>query len=44
MLALELVFDVVLRKGEADRLRNGMPSGVFDREEEPIAPKGKESE
>lgn len=42
-LVMELVSDVVVRNGEADRLRNGMPSGVFDREEEPIAQKGKES-
>lgn len=41
MLVLELI-DAVVRNGDADKLRNGIPSGVFDREEEPIVPKGKE--
>lgn len=44
MLVLELVFDAVVRNGDADKLRNGMPIGVFDREGGPIAPKGKENE
>lgn len=43
-LVVELVFDAVVRNGDADKLRNGMPIGVFDREGGPIAPKGKEDE
>lgn len=43
-LVVELVFEAVVRNGDADKLRNGMPIGVFDREGGPIAPKGKESE
>lgn len=36
-LLFELVLDDVLRNGEADRLRNGMPSGVLDLEGGPIS-------
>lgn len=43
-LVVELVSDAAVRNGDADKLRNGMPIGVFDREGGPIAPKGKESE
>lgn len=35
-LLIELAADV-LRNGEADRLRSGMPSGVFDLEGGPIS-------
>lgn len=41
---LELVFDVLVRNGDADKLRNGMPIGVFDREGGPIAAKVKKGE